>query len=852
MRAHYLMFLMLLSSVAVAQTGDQRARGMFFEQHVRPLLAQHCVTCHGEQKQESGLRLDSRAAMLKGGDSGPALVPLKPDESLIVEAIAYDGLEMPPTGKLPAKALVAVRRWIADGAVWPDGSAIRETGRTITDKDRNWWAFRPLNTPTVPSVVPSRWSENEIDAFVFATLDAKDMRPAPQADKRTLVRRAYFDVLGLPPTPDQIEAFANDDAPNAWEKLIDRLLESPHYGEHWARHWLDVVRYAESDGWNQDAYRPRIWRYRDYVVNAFNSDKPWPKFVRQQLAGDEIRNDNPDNLAATGFLRLGIYEYNQRDARGQWNDIMNEMTDVVADTFLGVSMACARCHDHKFDPLLQRDYFALRAFFEPIEWRDDLNYATDRQREEYAKKLVTWEEKTADVRAKIDALLKPYHDKKWKSTVDKFPLDIQACFDKPVTERTSWEHQMAYLVARQFEEEGGGPLKSMKKADKAEHERLKKELAKFNSIKPKAPPTLMAASDFAGEPSATVIQATDEVVEPAFLTVLNSPRRAVGVSPPVRTEQLNDRRRRTEGLTPTARQSRTGRRQTSNAPNSKGTSSEARYETTGRRSALAKWITKPTNPLTNRVIVNRIWQYHFGRGLADSPNDFGEQGQRPTHPELLDWLTTRFIKDGSSFKTLHKRILMSATWQQSATHPNADRYARLDPNEELLWRAQVRRLDAEQIRDAMLVASGELSRKVGGASVDLGKPRRSLYVKSLRNKPDKFLHQFDMANGLKSVAVRNSTTTPTQALLMINGSYPLGRAKVFAKRVKSMKMETVEDVVSFVFRSTTGGDADDTEKQRTADYLRVSLSDAAKSIEEGRLTDFCHVMFNSNEFLYVD
>ena len=256
MRAHYLMFLMLLSSVAVAQTGDQRARGMFFEQHVRPVLAQHCVTCHGEQKQESGLRLDSRAAMLKGGDSGPALVPLKPDESLIVEAIAYDGLEMPPTGKLPAKALAAVRRWIADGAVWPDGSAIRETGRTITDKDRNWWAFRPLNTPTVPSVVPSRWSENEIDAFVFATLDAKDMRPAPQADKRTLVRRAYFDVLGLPPTPDQIEAFANDDAPNAWEKLIDRLLESPHYGEHWARHWLDVVRYAESDGWNQDAYRP--------------------------------------------------------------------------------------------------------------------------------------------------------------------------------------------------------------------------------------------------------------------------------------------------------------------------------------------------------------------------------------------------------------------------------------------------------------------------------------------------------------------------------------------------------------------------------------------------------------------
>ena len=578
-----------------------------------------------------------------------------------------------------------------------------------------------------------------------------------------------------------------------------------------------MVRYAESDGWNQDAYRPHIWRYRDYVVNAFNDDKPWPEFVQQQLAGDEISNDDPENLAATGFLRLGIYEYNQRDARGQWNDIMNEMTDVVADTFLGVSMACARCHDHKFDPILQRDYFALRAFFEPIEWRDDLEYVTDAEQTQYLKKLTEWKQKSLDVQTKIDALLQPYFDRKWKSTVDKFPLEIQACFNKPVEERTSWEHQMAYLVSRQFEEEGGGPLKNMKKADKAEYERLKKELAKFDQIKPKAPAKLMAATDFAGTPAPTVIQDTDESVAPAYLTVLSESEQAAFPSEFTRSENRSDTK-----------------------------------ETTGRRTELAEWISSPNNPLTNRVIVNRIWQYHFGKGLTNTPNDFGEQGKKPTHPELLDWLTTRFIKDGSSLKRLHKRILMSATWQQSSTHPQANEYAKLDPHENLLWRSNVRRLDAEQIRDAMLVASGELKTTVGGTSVDLNKPRRSLYIKSLRNRPDKFLHQFDMANGLKSVAVRNSTTTPTQALLMINGAYPLSRAKKFAERLRKLNLTTVEEVIAIAFKWTIGRTANADEQQTAANFLKTSLPDSPDSIDDQRFIDFCHVLFNANEFMYVD
>ncbi|MFK7821517.1 MAG: PSD1 and planctomycete cytochrome C domain-containing protein, partial [Planctomycetaceae bacterium] len=748
MIARLLIFLTLTTATpqnfgtAQERTGETQAEPRrtdiaFFEQNVRPLLASHCVKCHGPAKQESNLRLDSREAILTGGDSGPAITLSKPDESLILKALRYEDYEMPPAGQLAARDVAKVRHWIASGAVWPDNSPIREAAKQITEEDRNWWAFRPLAHPTVPPAsITSSTNGNEIDRFVQDALHAKEMKPAPQATPAKLIRRAFFDVIGLPPTPAQIDAFIENDSPDAWEELIDQLLASPHYGEHWARHWLDVVRYAESDGWNQDAYRPHIWRYRDYVVNAFNNDKPWPEFVRQQLAGDEIPNDNPENLAATGYLRLGIYEYNQRDARGQWDDIMNEMTDVVADTFLGVSMACARCHDHKFDPILQRDYFALRAFFEPIEWRDDLVYATDAQQVEFETKQAAWEKNAAPVLAKIDALLKPYYDRKWNSTVDKFPLEIQACFLKPIKERNSWEHQMAYLIARQFEDEAGGPLKTMKKADKAEYERLKKELAKIDA-KPKPPAKLMAATDFGGIPATTLIQDTDDAVEPGFLSVLTEVRSAQRSSnsvaelvksfgttkatrPKVLTTSATKKRKSTDGFEPSHPSGRTG-------------------TGTGRRTALANWISAPKNPLTNRVIVNRIWQYHFGRGLVKTPNDFGEQGQRPTHPQLLDWLTNQFVKDGYSFKRLHKRILMSATWQQSATHPQAKRYTELDPGEALLWRAPIRRLDAEQIRDAMLVASGELEHKTGGPSVDLSKPRRSLYIKSLRNRPDKFL-----------------------------------------------------------------------------------------------------------------
>lgn len=804
------LLVLFMPTFGHADQVDSVADTAFFEKHIRPVLVAKCLKCHGEKKQAGELRLDSIESVMKGGDSGPAITRGRPEESLLMEGLNYESFEMPPSGQLDNETISHFRTWISRGAVWPATEAIREESGTISDEDRNWWAFRRLDKPAIPEVDDS-WAINSIDHFVLERLHSNNMQPAPQASRQTLIRRLYFDLLGVPPTVAEIDQFLADDSQQAWEKLVDRLLDDKRYGEHWARYWLDLVRYSESDGWNQDAYRPNIYRYRDYVVQAFNKDLPYPDFVRQQLAGDEIEADDPELLEAAGFLRLGIFEYNQRDARGHWNDIVNEMTDVAGDVFFGLSMSCARCHDHKFDPIPQRDYFKLRAFFEPIQWRDDLVSATKSEQQTHAEQLAKWEAATKEIRDQIDSLIEPYHAKKWESTVDKFPLDIQACFHMPVEDRTSWQDQMAYLVSRQFIEEGGGPLKNMKKEDKERHEALKKELAKFDNLKPKALPKLMTATDFPGVLSPTFIPdaADREPVQPGFLAVMPSDDRGATANEKIR----------------------------------KGTS--------GRRTALASWIGDPTNPLTNRVIVNRIWQQHFGDGICSTPSDFGFNGSRPSHPKLLDHLTGQFIQDGWSMKKLHKRILLSATWQQSASHPQANAYQQLDPGEKLLWRSRVRRLQAEQIRDAMLVASGELDKRVGGPSVDEKSPRRGLYVKSFRNKNDSFMHGFDLANGLKSVPARDNTTTPTQALLMINGSYALDRARKMASRLAALEPHHPVDIVRNAFRAAWGIEPTDDQMSDALRFVDAQVGEDEQKIDVQKLSDLCHVLFNSNQFLYV-
>lgn len=813
----------ILAADAPPSQAERVALEEHFEKEIRPTLIRECLQCHGEQKQEAGLRLDSLDSMLAGGESGPAVKPGNPEESLLMEALKYTSFEMPPTGPLPPPTIRQFETWIAGGAVWPEKSAVlREESSIITDADRQWWAFQPVVKSPPPVLPGDTWSVNPMDQFVLKSLVDREMQPAPAADQETLIRRVFFDLIGLPPSPQEIDAFLEDTSPNAWESLVDRLLDDPRYGEHWARYWLDLVRFSESDGWNQDAFRPYIWRYRDYVINALNSDKPYPDFVREQIAGDEMSEDNPDHWAAAGFYRLGIYEYNQRDARGHWNDIMNEMTDVTGDVFLGMSMACARCHDHKFDPISQVDYFKLRAFLEPIIWRDDLVAATEREQAEYAKQLAKWEEATASIRTRIDALLEPYYAKKWESTVDKFPLDIQACFHMPVEDRTSWQHQMAYLVSRQFLEEGGGPLQGMSEEHKAAHQALEKELAEFDNLKPEPLPALMTVTEFTGMHSPTLVQDDRErtPIAPGFLSVLSD---------------LEIESRMPTRLT---------------AATQEGAGLGPQSGFSGRRTALADWIGSPQNPLTTRVIVNRVWQQHFGQGLVATSSDFGIQGTPPSHPELLDWLTADFIETGWSLKKLHKQIVMSATWRQSAEHPLAVQYQASDPAEQLLWRARVRRLQAEQIRDAMLVASSQLDARIGGPSVDENTPRRALYVKSYRNKDDTFLHGFDVANGLKSIPIRDTTTTPTQALLMINGEYALGQAKPMAERLTSESDDAIQ-VARSAFRIAWGREPQQFEMQNALQFLNVLPGEDVQPVDFDRLVDFCHILFNSNQFLYV-
>ncbi|MCA8993181.1 MAG: DUF1549 domain-containing protein, partial [Planctomycetaceae bacterium] len=417
----------------------------FFESKVRPLLAERCWKCHGEEKQSGELRLDHRGMAMTGGESGPAISLESPAESLLLEAVRYESLEMPPDGRLKDAEIAALATWLEMGAPWPGDDVVamqRPQKEKISDEDREFWSFRPLHMPDVPQLDGDTWSRRDIDRFVLRKLREHELSPAEEADRRTLIRRLYFDLIGLPPSPEEVDAFLADQSPDAYEKLVDNLLGSPRFGEHWARFWLDLVRYADSDGFRKDDFRPDAWRYRDYVIQAFNEDKPFDKFVREQIAADEMYPEEPQKHVATGFLRHGMYEYNQRDAQTQWQDMLNDITDTTGDVFLGVGMGCARCHDHKFDPILQADYFRLQAFFVNISLQDETAAASAEGREAYATKLGDWEQQTAELRAKLAEMETPYLDELREAMVDKFPFEVQEIYRRPNDEKTAYDWQV--------------------------------------------------------------------------------------------------------------------------------------------------------------------------------------------------------------------------------------------------------------------------------------------------------------------------------------------------------------------------------------------------------------------------
>lgn len=735
-----------------AETSDaERANLAFFETEVRPLLVARCQECHGEKKQKAGLRLDGRADVLKGGETGPAIVAGKPDESLLISAVRYadENLQMPPKERLTGSEVAVLEKWVALGAPWPAEQArvrVERDRHGFSAEDRAYWAFQPVRRSAPPALSGNRWVRNDVDRFIAARHAEHALAPAPEADRSELVRRIYLDVHGLPPTRAQIDAFVGDRRPDAYERLVDDLLASPRYGERWAQHWLDLVRYADSDGYRADAYRPDAWPYRDYVIRSFNADKPYDQFVREQLAGDEIAAGDPGVLVATAYLRNPIYEWNQRDVRGQANLIVDDITANVGEVFLGLSLGCARCHDHKFDPILQRDYFALRAFFEGVLWRSDLHLATAEEQAAWAAADARWQAATADVRGRMARMTSAALDRNVRRAHDRFTEDLQAMLDKPVAEREPLEHILATLAERQlqYERDNFDPLKALKTPEeKAQYKALQAELKGFDQLKPKPLPAAFVATDAGRTAPATRFRTRqgEREVAPGFLTLLDPATPEIAPLP----------------------------------------------GSTGRRSALAQWLTRPDHPLTSRVIVNRLWQHHFGRGLAGTPNDFGRLGVKPTHPELLDWLATRLVDGGWRLKPLHREILLSATYRQTARVAPSAVAARVDPLNTLLWRSPPRRLDAEQARDALLLASGELDLTAGGAPQEgAASVRRSIYTIKRRNTPNELMQSLDAPPGFVGTAERQNTATPLQALLFMNGDWVVARSRQLANRAGSV------------------------------------------------------------------
>ncbi len=756
------------SASTICAAEPTREQVEFFEEEVRPILAEHCFECHGPETQRGELRVDSLASLLAGGESDAAIVPGKPDESLMIEAVRYESYEMPPSGQLPEAQIDTLARWVQIGAPWPGhDSSVREPVAKkpkITDEDRAYWAFQPVGDIAPPDVDDEGWCRNDLDRFIFHELADRKLTPAEESSRIALIRRVYFDLIGLPPTPAEVDEFLTDTQPDAYTRVVERLLASPQYGERWARHWLDLVRYAESDGYRADGYRPYAWRYRDYVIRAFNDDKPYDQFVTEQLAGDEVAPHDTDALAATTYLRHWVYEYNQRDVRTQWDIILNDITKVTGEVFLGLGIGCARCHDHKFDPILQEDYYRLKAFFTPLLPREDIPYATAEQVQAYQAQQAIWEEQTADIRREIDEIQRPLIQRATERAAAKFPLDIRPMLLTPPAERKPLEHQLAELAYRQgrAEVEKIKFASQLKGEQKTRWETLQKELAGFDSLKPKALSPAITVTDVGPTAPPTEIPGDRQHrdIPPGFLSVL-APEPAKITAPPS-------------------------------------------GKSTGRRTALARWLTDPANPLTARVMVNRIWQQHFGRGLVETASDFGHLGQRPTHPELLDWLARQFVEGGWRFKPLHRLIVTSATYRQSALRAMPERAASEDPNNRCLWRMNVRRLDAEQIRDSALAVSGELDLSTGGASVNATTPRRSIYTKVIRNRRDPLLAVFDGADGFSSTDRRNVTTTPTQALLMINGPWPLARASAFARRLRTLNAASDRERIQQAYRLSYG------------------------------------------------
>jgi len=874
-------------------------------QTVNAILAR-CQQCHGETVQMSHLSVANRDSILKGGDHGAAVIPGNAEGSLIYKRITGQikpAMPMAPVPGLTADEITAIRDWISAGALMSDsqkaavapgkgddGSLLvygnyRE--RKITDADRQWWAFQKPVRAAVPRVTDARWSNNPIDAFVRAKQEEKGLRPAPPADRNTLIRRAYLDLVGLLPSPAEVDAFVKDQSPRAWENLIDKLLDSPHYGERWSRMWLDVARYADSTGYEYDYDFENAWRYRDYVIKAFNQDKPWNQFVIEQLAGDEIDNPTNDSLTATGFVRLGprVVDRDLENPNYRF-DYLDDMVRTTFQGFQGLTVNCARCHDHKFDPITRKDYYKSLAIFNSFVEHDYPLVP--------AEEAARYEKTANEINGKIKALNKeiaaveaPYKKELFQAMLAKFPADIQEAFKTPESQRTPGQKLLVAQVSRvQGTDDDAGPAAKIKvnEADARARKDLEDQIDALKKQLPPRPPVAMGIRDgdyrftphepfqpgtggginyedfgFKGkylpapgdayQPPPAYFASTGlgsfgeemkaPLIEPGFLTVLTtaSPR----ITAPVKSA----------------------------------------WPTSGRRRALAEFIASEDNPLTARVMVNRIWYQHFGHGIVATPNNFGKMGTPPTNPALLDWMATEFMRRGWSIKQMQRLIMTSETYKMASAYYQADSIAK-DATDQFLWRFPVKRLEAEIIRDATLSASGDINLEPGGPAffppvpkaVVSGVPikgkwlltkdepstrRRSIYASVKRNLKYPMFEVFDQPDASLSCERREVTTVPTQALTLFNNESYLVQSHDLAERVQREAGSEIPAQVKLLYRIAFSREASGKEIQEAVEFLnrRRSASQAGSHDQTNQLAlnplaELAHVVLNSNEFVYIN
>lgn len=758
----------LLAFGATARSNDSQpaSSAIQFERDIVPIVSKYCLSCHSASESEGGLDLSRRSSWIKGGDSGAALVPGDPSASYFLDRIHAD--EMPPVegGKriaVPKNEIAKLTAWVQQGAIWPEGRVLDLYERTTDVRAGfDWWSLQPVRAVRPPAGPFAGSVANPVDAFIRADLHETGMTPAPPADRRTLIKRVYFDLIGLPPTAEEIEAFVRDSSPDAYALLVDRMLASPHYGERWARYWLDLVRFAETNGYERDAAKPHAWKYRDWVIQAFNEDKPYDRFVTEQLAGDELPDRSEQTLIGTGFLRVGTWDDEPNDPLEYKYERIEDLVHATSSSFLALTVKCARCHDHKFDPIPQVDYHRLAAAF-------------------------------------------------WAGPIAPGKRELHGGLEESAI---------------------GHPVLA------------------WTDLGPTAPPMHLLAKGDAHRPR--------QVVEAGALSSIRSLDRPFAPPP-------------------------------------------AGSKTTTRRLQLARWIVDPKNPLTARVMVNRLWLHHFGAALVRSPNNFGFAGEKPTHPELLDWLAEQFIQGGWRMKPLHRLMLTSATYQMASIHPRQEEYADQDFDNRRWWRANRRRLDAEALRDGMLAVSGSIDLRLGGpgfvprlsaeateglskkqsawsASAEKEQNRRSIYIFSQRSLLAPMLTTFDFCDTTQPCGQRDVTIVAPQALALLNNEFVHQQSQRTALRILARPDLDRVGQVELAWRMILGRSPRPEEQELAAKHLamqqrhfadriaadgsltlaefaernRSTASHSALLQEQAAMTSLCHVLINSNEFVFCD